>query len=216
MHCKTQQQSCCCHPGLPGASADAPSSPLLPLITPHTAAHRNMEGYVRFSSSSPPANPQQQGNGNRRFSFQDSPSIDSTDSAYSQSPQQQQQAAGGTATQGAWRRSSAWSGSSGWSWPAPLQQLVQRWRAPAHPPQAAYQSNYMTLVPLSGEGGSTAERRGSPTGMNTQWRPTACASAPTQSARQAGRQAVSQSVRHARRHNQGVVVVDRVMCRHMG
>lgn len=159
---------------------------LIPLITPHTAAHRHMEGYVRFSSSSPPANPQQQGN--RRFSFQDSPSIDSTDSAYSQSPQQQQAAAG--AAPGAWRRSSAWSGSSGWSWPAPLQQLVQRWRAPAHPPQAAYQSNYMTLVPLSGEGGSAAGGGGHlPASMNAQWPPPV----PRLQRRQAGRQPVRQA-----------------------
>jgi hypothetical protein len=96
---------------------------------------------VRFSSSSPPANPTN-GSNSRRFSFQESPSLDSSDSANLDSPQQQ--VVGGHHS-GIWGRS-MWGNS--WSWPPPFQQLVQRWRTPS--PQTAYQSNYMTLVPLSG------------------------------------------------------------------
>lgn len=100
-----------------------------------------MEGYVRFSSSSPPENPSN-GSSHRRFSFQESPSLDSTDSAYLDSPQQQ---VVGTNPGGSWSTM-----CSRWSWltPPPLQTLFQRWRTPS---PRSYQSNYMTLVPLSDE-----------------------------------------------------------------
>lgn len=104
-----------------------------------------MEGYVRFSSSSPPANPNNSngGSSSRRFSFQESPSLDSTDSAYLDSPPQQVVAPSNAVN---WTRNMC---SSSWSWltPPPLQQFLQRWRTPS---PRAYQSNYMTLVPLSG------------------------------------------------------------------
>jgi hypothetical protein len=105
---------------------------------------QHMEGYVRFSSTSPPANPSN-GSSQRRFSFQEAPSVDSTDSPYSpDSPHQTAPNQGGT---GVWGRSMC-PGSWSWLSPPPLQQLFQRWRTPS--PRTAFQSNYMTLVPLSG------------------------------------------------------------------
>jgi hypothetical protein len=96
---------------------------------------------VRFSSSSPPANPSN--HSQSRFAFQDTPSIDSSaDSGYPDSPQQQ--VVGASA--GTWGRS-MWGNSVSWMTPPPLSQFLQRWRTPS---PRAYQSNYMTLVPLSG------------------------------------------------------------------
>jgi hypothetical protein len=134
-----------------------------------------MEGtrYVCFSSSSPPAGAGSSG----PFSFwqqQLSPSGDSTDSVYLDSPprgdaahnssssdaiatqqqqrqqQQQQQHTGGGSS---WRQRGS---CSGWLSPPPLQNWIQRWRGERPPQRPAHQSGYMTLVPLSGE--TEAER----------------------------------------------------------
>lgn len=111
-----------------------------------------MDSYVRFSSS-PPTNCTN-GSNHRRFSFQESPSLDSTDSTCLDSPQQDTLA---LTNSNSMQGRSRWNSSCSWLTPPPLQQILRRWWAPS---PRAYQSNYMTLVPLSGEASSRCSRCG--------------------------------------------------------